>query len=87
MSNVIQVLEQMGRDASLQNNQAIEQLLTTTELDSETSQAIVNKDINTLEKQMCITPIIAHVLHPAEEEENKDENKKENKDVKNAVNS
>ncbi len=82
MSKIIQVLEKMANDASLQTEQAIKQLLTTTELDSETSQAIVNKDINTLEKQMCITPIIAHALHPAEEEENKDENK----DVKNAVN-
>ena len=78
MSKVIQVLEQMGSDANLQNEQAIEQLLATTEVNAEQAEAIINKDVTSLERQLDVCPDVVCFILPAEDdEEEKDDDKDE----------
>lgn len=82
MTKVIQVLEQMGSDAAFQNKQseqAIEQLLTTAEVEAEQAEAIINKDIISLERQLDVCPdIVCFVLPADDDDENGDD--KENED-------
>jgi len=75
MTSIIQALAQMGQDASLQNDSAIEQWLTTTGLDEQLATAIVNKDIITLERQLDVCPdVVCIILSPDEDDdENEDE--------------
>lgn len=77
MSNVMQVLAKMGSDASCQNEAEVEDLLTRVELDGEIAEAIINKDIATLERQLDVRPDIVCMLVPAEDddEEKEDDNK------------
>ena len=77
MTKVIQVLEQMANDASLQTEQAIEQLLTTTEVDAEQAEAIISKDVTSLERQLDVCPDIVCLILPAEDD---DEEKDDDKD-------
>ena len=91
MSKVIQVLEQMGSDANLQkeqSEQAIEQLLTATEVNAEQAQAIITKDVISLERQMDVCPDIYCVLLPAEDDEKSEEDESEGDktDIKSIVN-
>lgn len=69
MSKIIQVLEQMANNANLQNEQAIEQLLTVTDVSAEQAEAIINKDVISLERQLDVCPDIYCLLFPAEDEE------------------
>lgn len=81
ISKVIQVLEQMGSDATFQNKQseqAIERLLTATEVNAEQAEAIINKDIISLEHQLDVCPDIVCFVLPADDDENGDD--KENED-------
>lgn len=77
MSKVIQVLAQMASDSSLQNEQAVEALLTTAEINAEQSEAIINQDAISLERQLDICPDIFCVLFPAEDGEEPSENEEE----------
>ena len=81
MSKVIQVLEQMGNDASLQSEQAIEQLLATAEVNAEQAQAIINKDTIMLERQLDVCPDIVCLLVPAEDDEKEEGDEKEESDT------
>ena len=79
MSKVIQVLEQMASDASLQSEQAIEELLATTAVNAEQVEAIINKDVISLERQLDVRPDIVCFVAPAEDEdEEKDDKDDEN---------
>ncbi len=69
MSNVMHVLEQIGSDATLQSEQAIEELLTTTEVNAEQAEAIINKDVTSLERQLDVCPDIVCVVAPAEDDD------------------
>ena len=85
MSKAIQVLEQMGSDAGLQSEQAIGQLLTTAEVNVDQAEAIINKDVVTLERQLDVRhDIICFVGTPDEDDEDEDKDK-DNKDEKNSV--
>lgn len=80
MSKVFQVLAQMASDSSLQNNESIEALLVSTDINAEQSEAIIAKDIITLERQLDICPDVYCMLFPAEDDEaeandDKDEDK------------
>lgn len=77
MSKVIQVLAQMGSDASLQSEEAIKQLLSATEVDAEQAEAIVNKDITSLERQLDVCPDIVCVIVPAEDDDEKEDDKED----------
>ena len=75
MNNTIRVLEQMGSDASLQtqqNEQAIGQLLTTAEVDAEQAEAIINKDIISLERQLDVRLEIVCGVLPADDDEDEE---------------
>ena len=69
MSKVMQVLEQMGSDATLQSEGAIQSLLVSAELDTEITEAIVNKDITSLERQLDVRLDMVCGVLPAEDED------------------
>jgi len=69
MSKVIQVLEQMSRDANGQNEDAINNLLAAAQLDTEITTAIINKDVITLERQLNVRSDIVCMILPAEDDE------------------
>jgi len=69
MSKVIQVLEQMSRDANGQNDDAINNLLAAAQLDTEITTAIINKDVITLERQLDVRSDIVCMILPAEDDE------------------
>ncbi len=69
MSKVIQVLEQMSRDANGQNEDAINNLLAAAQLDTEITTAIINKDVITLERQLDVRSDIVCMILPAEDDE------------------
>ena len=73
MSKVIQVLEQMGSDGNCQSEQAIDQLLATTEVNAEQAEAIINKDVTSLERQLDVCPDIVCIILPADDEEGEGE--------------
>lgn len=75
MLNAIQVLATIGSDATLQSDDAIASLLIKSELDSATVEAIVNKDVISLERQLDICPDIVCIILPADDDEDEDEEK------------
>ncbi|MGV2872947.1 hypothetical protein [Colwellia sp. E150_009] len=74
MSKVIQVLEQMSRDANGQNEDAINNLLAAAQLDTEITTAIINKDVITLERQLDVRSDIVCMILPAEDDEDNEDN-------------
>ena len=54
MSNIIDVLAHMGSDATCQSETAINELLITTELDVEISEAIINEDVTSLTERLNV---------------------------------
>jgi hypothetical protein len=89
VSKVIQVLAKMASDSNFQNNEAIEALLASEEINAEQSKAIITKDLISLEKQLDICPDIVCIFIPAEDdnsEETESESEEENNDIKIRVN-
>jgi len=68
----MQVLEQMGSDASSQSDQAIEQLLITTEVNAEQAEAVINKDIISLERQLDVRLEMVCGVLPADDDEDEE---------------
>ncbi len=68
MSKVIQVLAQMANRADLQSEQALETFLSTTEINAEQNEAIITKNVTSLERQLDICPDIVCILLPAEDD-------------------
>ncbi|WP_077754460.1 hypothetical protein [Shewanella psychrophila] len=68
-SNIIQQLERMGQDASLQATAEFEQIVNDSTLDNELKQSLLNKDVISLEKQLDVCPDIVCVLVAHEEDE------------------
>jgi len=73
MSRIIQVLEEMASDSSLQNNEAIVALLTSTDINSDQSEAIIAKDVTSLGRQLDICPDIVCFVAPAEDDDSSQE--------------
>ena len=86
MSKVIQVLAKMASDSNFQNNEAIEALLASEEINAEQSKAIITQDIISLEKQLDICPDIVCIFVPAEDGEKPQEDEDEDEAVKSVVN-
>lgn len=90
MLNIIQVLELMGKDAKLQNADAINHLLNIAELDIDITNSITNKDIIALDRQLNVCPNIYCMLFPAipedplEQDNNKEDSEEEDKEVSEA---
>jgi hypothetical protein len=56
MSNIIQLLEKMSSDASLQNQQQFNNTIDQANINEELKQALINKDINQLTQQIKSYP-------------------------------
>ena len=76
MSNVIQLLERLGQDASLQEPTDLNAVIAEADLNEELKQALLTKNTVSLEKQLDVCPDIVCVQIPAEDEED-DEDKEE----------
>ena len=84
MSNIIQLLERMGQDASLQNSASMEQVIEQSELSAELKGVLLNKDTVTLERQLDVCPDVVCIMIPAEDE-NPDESSEEEPDNDNKI--
>ncbi len=80
MSNVIQVLEKMGSDATLQNKDAIQTLLASTELETEMTQAIASEDVTSLAHQLDVCPDIVCIIHAPDDDDKEKEEEDDDKD-------
>ena len=80
MSKAIQVLEQMGNDANCQSEEAITNLVTATELESEITEAIIRKDVISLEHQLDVRLDMVCGIFPAEDDDEEKEDDKDDKD-------
>jgi len=79
MSNVIELLERMGKDASLQTQQSFEKAIQESELTSELKQTLINRDDISLKRELDICPDVVCIFLPAEDEkpnEDSDEDEK-----------
>jgi len=86
MSNVIQVLEQMGNDANVQSEDAINSLLVATELESEITESIINKDVTSLERQLDVRlDMVCGVLPAEDEDEEKEDDENSTEETNNLV--
>jgi RecA/RadA recombinase len=77
MNKTINALEQMGSDANLQSEQAIEQLLIATEVNAEQAEAIINQDISSLELQLDVRLDMVCGVVPAEDDEEQEDDSTE----------
>jgi hypothetical protein len=83
MSKVIQVLEAMAQLPHAE----IEKLVTQANITADQAEAILNKDVTSLERQLDICPDIYCLLFPAEDESSEDNESEENTtDIKSIVN-
>lgn len=73
MTIVIDTLTQMASDASLQSEQAIKQLLIATEVNTEQAEAIINKDVSSLDRQLDVRLDIFCGIFPAEDDDESEE--------------
>lgn len=82
MLNIIQVLAIMGSDATVQSNDAIASLLIESKLDSTIVEAVINKDIISLERQLDICPDVVCIISPAEDDDKeKDDDEEKDKNT------
>lgn len=81
MSNVIELLERMGQDASLQTQQSFEKAILESELTSELKQSLINRDDISLKRELDICPDVVCILLPADDEEKPDESEEKKKEV------
>lgn len=77
MTEIIELLEQMGQNASLQNEDAIEKLMNASAVDSEIKDLIIKKDALALAQNLDVCPDIVCLLVPAEDEEEEKEGETE----------
>ncbi|WDE13854.1 hypothetical protein [Thalassomonas haliotis] len=90
MSNIIQLLEKIGQEATLQNSNALAQAIKEAELPAELENTLLKQDSVALERQLDICPDIIAFLAPAKDDEPSDEETPEDTgnstDIKQAVN-
>ena len=68
MKNIIQVLEQMGQDAALQNEQAVAEFIEQAELGKELQTSLIEQDTVTLERQLDVRKDIVCMIDTPEED-------------------
>lgn len=91
MSNIIKLLERIGQDANLQNNDALEQAIKQAKITTELQTTLLQKDTLALERQLDTCPDIIAFLAPAKddepsEEESPDDGSDSNAEIRKAVN-
>jgi hypothetical protein len=69
MSKVIQVLAEMANNAECQSDAAIEALVTAANLNPATTEAIIAKDVTSLERQLDVRLNLVCGIVPAEDDE------------------
>ena len=77
MSNIIQLLERMGQDASLQTETNFEQAIAESALTESLKQALINKDDISLKRELDVCPDVVCIMLPAEDEEKEKEKNEE----------
>lgn len=73
MTAVIETLVQIASDASLQSPQATEQLLINNNVEESIAQAIINKDVISLERQLDVCPDIVCLVVPAKDDDDEEQ--------------
>ncbi|MBW8189827.1 hypothetical protein K0504_02170 [Neiella marina] len=73
MSAVIELLEKMGADSSLNNAEAFDAAIAQSELSVELKNALVNKNVTALERQLDVCPDTVCMLIPAEDDDGSEE--------------
>ena len=86
MSKVIQVLEQLGQDANLQTAASIEFYVNNAELENELTEALVNKDVSSLERSLDICPDIVCVVVTPDNDEPSEDDSEEKEEIKAVIN-
>ena len=87
MSNIIQLLERMGQDAALQNQDAKAREILASDVAAERKSSLLVNDAEALHEQLDICPDVVAFLLPAEDEQKEDENNEnEEQEQANAVN-
>ncbi|MEZ9593048.1 hypothetical protein AB4298_00280 [Shewanella sp. 10N.261.52.F9] len=72
MSNIIQLLERMGQDASLQTETNFEQAIAESALTESLKQALINKDDISLKRELDVCPDVVCILLAHEEDDDDD---------------
>jgi len=86
MSKVINVLEQLGQNASLQTPENIETYLTSTEISNNLIAAIVNNDIASLEHSLNVRQNIVCAIYTPDEDEPSEDDSEEKEEIRAAIN-
>ncbi|QDO85479.1 hypothetical protein FM037_22260 [Shewanella psychropiezotolerans] len=77
MSNIIQLLERMGKDANLQSREMQLHTINTSNLEANIKEPLLKSDLIKLKKELDVCPDIFCVFFPAEDEPEKDSTEKE----------
>ncbi|WP_299793399.1 hypothetical protein [uncultured Shewanella sp.] len=77
MSNVIELLERMGQDASLQSTEEQCIAIKSSGLEENIKEPLLKKDLIKLKKELDICPDVVCIFFPAEDEPEKDSPEKE----------
>ncbi len=87
MSKVISVLEKMASDATMNGESAIADLVSTSDINEDQQQAIIENDVEKLTKLISNLPIIRSVfpLIPAEDDEPEDDVQEDDNTEKNIL--
>jgi hypothetical protein len=80
MSKVIQVLAEMANNTECQSDAAIEALVTAANLNATTAEAILAKDVTSLERQLDVRTDIYCAVFPADDEDDKEDKDKDDTD-------
>ncbi|WP_179023819.1 hypothetical protein [Shewanella sp. Scap07] len=87
MSSVIELLEQMGQNAALQNQTSFEQAIEQSDLSDNLKTSLLNRDDISLKRELDVVPDVVCAFLPAEDEKEekkeKDESPSEKTDVHN----
>ncbi|WP_028773237.1 hypothetical protein [Shewanella waksmanii] len=78
MSSVIELLEQMGQNAALQNQTGFEQAIEQSDLSDNLKTSLLNRDDISLKRELDVVPDVKCIFAPAEDEK-KDGAKEEDK--------
>jgi hypothetical protein len=73
MSKVIQVLAEMANNAECQSDAAIEALVTAANLNATTAEAILAKDVTSLERQLDVRLNLVCGILPADDEDDSED--------------
>jgi len=88
MTNLVEILETLGKTSDLSNESEIKTFLESSKLDEETINAILTKNEEQLAHQLDVCPDIVCLLVPAEDDEDSegDSEEQEESSIKLVIN-